>query len=156
MHRLGARAIVLHNGCILLNEFSSGYYNIPGGGMEQGESARDTAKREVLEESGIDVEVDELLFVLEYNPVVCNNMYGTTPTFSFVFAAEPIGSTSISPPTIPDINPDDPSVIGHAVWLPLEKLPNIELFPHINQNILDYAQCGRFTPSFICEPYNIK
>ena len=38
----------------------------PGGGMEYGEDAQLTLKREFREETGLDVEVKELLFVNEY------------------------------------------------------------------------------------------
>jgi len=41
------------------------YYNFPGGGVEEGETLAECTKREVLEESGITVHVEEMLFTLE-------------------------------------------------------------------------------------------
>lgn len=38
------------------------YYTIPGGGLEDGETVEEAAIREIKEELGIDVEVEELLY----------------------------------------------------------------------------------------------
>jgi len=38
----------------------------PGGGMEYGEDAKDALKREFLEETGLQISVEEFLFVHEY------------------------------------------------------------------------------------------
>lgn len=50
------------------NETSPYYYSI-GGGVHHGESAIDAVKREVLEETGVEMEVDRLaLFIHENFP----------------------------------------------------------------------------------------
>ncbi|ANU24098.1 NUDIX hydrolase [Planococcus donghaensis] len=53
------------NGRLLLEErkFPEGLWGLPGGLMELGESTEDTAKREVLEETGISVEELKLINV---------------------------------------------------------------------------------------------
>jgi len=49
-----------------MTQFMNGaYYNFPGGGVEEGETLAECTKREVLEESGITVHVEEMLFTLE-------------------------------------------------------------------------------------------
>ena len=50
------------------NEPSRGMWSIPGGRIEPGESARAAAVREVREETGLDVEVGELLYAAEIGP----------------------------------------------------------------------------------------
>lgn len=64
--RYRATAIILHDGKVLMarNETSPYYYSI-GGGVHHGESAIDAVKREVLEETGVEMEVDRLAFIHE-------------------------------------------------------------------------------------------
>ena len=48
---------------VLLQKRNDGGYGLPGGLMEMGESLEETAKREVLEETGLEVDELELLGV---------------------------------------------------------------------------------------------
>ena len=42
-HRVSGRAVIIKDGCILLNKFNKGqYFNFPGGGVEEGETLVDT------------------------------------------------------------------------------------------------------------------
>lgn len=54
---IGAKCVVLHGDNILLirNAYGKGWWNIPGGRVEQGEDPRDAAIRETSEEVGIRV-----------------------------------------------------------------------------------------------------
>lgn len=62
-------AIVIHDGRLLMvrraNDPSKGLWTVPGGRVNPGEYLADAARREVLEETGVTVEVGELLGVLE-------------------------------------------------------------------------------------------
>ena len=63
MHPMGAAAVIVDPaGRVLLVRHTYGELNweIPGGGCEPGESASDTARREVREEVGVDVSIDRL------------------------------------------------------------------------------------------------
>ncbi len=57
----GALGVVLEDGCILLirrgTEPYKGFWCIPGGVQEEGEPLDETARREVLEETGVEVAV---------------------------------------------------------------------------------------------------
>lgn len=56
--RNSAKAIVLHEGKILVNRCASrfgDYYALPGGGQQTGEMLSETVKRELLEETGYSV-----------------------------------------------------------------------------------------------------
>ena len=64
--RYRAAAIIIENGHVLFagNERESYYYSI-GGGVHIGESAEEAVKREVLEETGVEYEVERLAFIHE-------------------------------------------------------------------------------------------
>ncbi|MDA1279192.1 MAG: NUDIX domain-containing protein [Chloroflexi bacterium] len=69
--RIGARGVVLVDGKILLLRYERGeetLYLFPGGGHEPGETLAENARREVLEETGLDVDVGRLLAVHEHQP----------------------------------------------------------------------------------------
>lgn len=152
-HRVNARAIVIHDGKILLNEFGHGlYYNLPGGGVEAGELVKEAVIREVMEETGIAVDVGKLLYVLEYEPVHCENLHYATPQISIVFECKVKGDINIKPASVPDQNPDDPNIKSSAVWMPVENLQNIHYVPYIHKNLMAFIETGKFTPNFLSEP----
>ncbi len=67
--RKSARAIISNSeGKIALQHLRNyDFYKLPGGGIEQGESIEQAAKREVLEETGCDCQLGEMLgVVIEY------------------------------------------------------------------------------------------
>ena len=71
--RVSSRAIIFNDDKVLLNCFGNGlYYNFPGGGIEEYETAKQAVAREVLEESGLTVDVGELVFSLENNVLIKN------------------------------------------------------------------------------------
>lgn len=62
--KVGVGVLVENNGCLLLlqraHEPWAGYWNLPAGYVEVDEYPSDAAKREVLEETGLSVELSEL------------------------------------------------------------------------------------------------
>ena len=62
--RYRAGAVILDQGRVLMarNEVDPYHYSI-GGGVRHGETAEDAVRREVLEETGVAMEIDRLLFV---------------------------------------------------------------------------------------------
>jgi len=65
--RPGAYAIIVYEGKILLlTNRETGRYTLPGGGIEVGERLEDALKREVLEETGLVVEVGRFAHFEEY------------------------------------------------------------------------------------------
>jgi ADP-ribose pyrophosphatase len=67
--RVGAGAIVIHEGKILLVkrgvEPGKGLWAIPGGTLRLGETLRECAAREILEETGVTIAVGECVYVFD-------------------------------------------------------------------------------------------
>lgn len=68
-YREAVRGIIMKNSKILLiYSEKNGDYKLPGGGIEEGETPKEALIREVQEEAGIRVEVEEeMLQVMEYD-----------------------------------------------------------------------------------------
>lgn len=68
--RVGVGAIVIHEGLLLLVKRASapgkGFWAIPGGLVELGETVREAAERELLEETGISVRAKEAFTIFDF------------------------------------------------------------------------------------------
>jgi len=66
---VGVGAVIIKDGKILLvkrgNEPNKGKWSIPGGLVNTGESLEDALKREIMEEVGFEIEVDDVVCVSE-------------------------------------------------------------------------------------------
>jgi 8-oxo-dGTP pyrophosphatase MutT (NUDIX family) len=63
-----AQVVIVENGQVLmvrLQRPGKSFWVLPGGAIESGESPQEAARREVREETGLDVAIDRLLFVEE-------------------------------------------------------------------------------------------
>lgn len=137
-YRLTVRAIIVKNDHILLNEFNHGeYYNLPGGGLEIGESLRECVAREVLEESGYYVTTHEMLYVYEYNPKRDGYSYGQRGALSHVFRCEIDESKPPIERSVIDSDKVNKSVSTGCKWLPVSELSNIHLNPKINETLIN-------------------
>ncbi len=83
--RAGCRGIVLRDDEMLLShELKSGWYLIPGGGLEPGESLSECCLREIQEETGVIARIEKPLFTLQEH-------YEDWLYISYFFLLSPIG-----------------------------------------------------------------
>jgi len=126
--RSAARAVVICNGALLatkMRDKKGVYYILPGGGQLPGETLESAVKRECLEEVGLKVQVERLLYVREY--------IGKNHTFSKRHSAfhqiEHVFLCKVDDPSkaCPGSETDNHQV--GVSWLSLDALPNIRFYP---------------------------
>lgn len=104
---LSAGGLVLDDGYILLIRNRNGHWGLPKGHWEPGELLAETAVREVLEETGLQVEVGDLAFITEFR-----NLEAREHLVQFFFAARPIGGTLFP----------RPGEIYGVKWVPVDEV----------------------------------
>ena len=116
---VGAGAVIVEDGKVLLVKRKAppkaGYYSIPGGLVEVGESVREAAKREVLEETGLIVEVGELIDVIDN---IVRDEDGRVKYHYVIvdYLARPVGGKL-----------KESSDAAEARWVPFDKLRDLKL-----------------------------
>lgn len=149
--RVRAGALIIEDERVLLAKFEDEngvHYNLPGGGVEKGESTSETAVREAKEEAGVEVDVQKLAFIYEYAPHQNDNLFGATPNLSLFFECRIINGSEPCLPAVPDANQTG------VEWVHLSELNSIVLFPNIQSQIQEYAS-GHYDMNLL-EEKNLK
>lgn len=137
--RVSVNAVIVKDGKILLVKFhdeNGPHYNLPGGGVDPGESLHQALERECMEEASVRVEVGELAGAWEYVPALQGHKYGTTQKLGLVFFAKLGAGEEPRLPTRPD-----PNQVG-VEWVPVEALEGLApskyppVFPEIGPQLL--------------------
>ncbi|MGW4071663.1 NUDIX hydrolase [Nocardia grenadensis] len=110
---------------LLIRRSDNGKYSVPGGGLEAGETVTQAVVREVREETGIDVEVTELVGVFS-NPehIIAYDNGEVRQEFSICFRAQPIGG---------DLRTSDEST--EVEWVQPTELSDRDIHPSIQLRI---------------------
>jgi 8-oxo-dGTP diphosphatase len=115
-----ANAIVLDGGRVLLARRGHspwfGGWGSPGGFCEAGEHPVDTAVREVLEETGLDVAITGYLGVWVDDYSDTPGVDGNETINVGYYVARPIGDPG-------DLSGFDPAEVSELAWFPLDDLP---------------------------------
>ena len=127
---------------LLVREKSDGtyVYNQPAGHVEHGESIIAAARRETLEESGWDVEIQELLGIYEYVSPANGINY-----IRHCFTAKPVEQVHSGP-----IDSD----IEDVHWLSLDEISNLQdqlRSPMVWRAVQDYLRGQRYPLAVIAK-----
>ena len=131
--RVGANAVIVRHDAILLVEYGNGWkrhFNLPGGGIEPGESIVDGLRRELREETCAEITVGPLLLALEYFPPHFDQRYGDLHKLSLIFRCD---LQAGSEPQLPARR--DPHQVA-VQWVPLVALATEPLIPEIADQLL--------------------
>ena len=142
--RVGASAAIVRDDAILLVEFGGGWqrhFNLPGGGIERGESIVEGLRREVREETCAEITVGSLLLVTEYFPPRFNGRFGSLHKLTLIFRCD---LAPCSEPHLPER--PDPHQVG-VRWVPLAELRAEPFLPELTERLLVHLAA----PS----PYNL-
>ncbi|MFA5061998.1 MAG: NUDIX domain-containing protein [Patescibacteria group bacterium] len=112
-------AILIKDGKILLmkrNKYGNKYYSMPGGTVEKNENLKDTAKREILEETGLHFQFDakKPLRILTHRDEY------------YFFTKDIVGEEALGGPEKARNAPDN---YYELEWVDLKKLPAVRLLP---------------------------
>ena len=125
-------AVVLVQGdCVLLirhQKKDATYWLLPGGGLDYGESISECAAREILEETGLVIEVRNMLYLSEaIAPDKSRHILNIT------VLGRVVGGT---------LAKADEAILAELAWVPLEDLGKVTLYPAIADHLLASWQEG--------------
>ncbi len=135
---LGVGALILDGDRILLIERGKeplkGYWSLPGGAVETGERLEDALRREVFEETGLNVSVDSLATVFERimpdSAGICEYHYVLVDFYCTVVGGH--------------LRPGDDS--ARAEWVPVGDLRNLKITEGTQQVIDTCCACKATVP----------
>lgn len=140
--RNSCKAVVIKEGKILLTanrDHLGDFYLLPGGGQQFGETARETVKREVLEETGWLVKPEELVLSRDY--IGANHEFaheeGDVHQTELIFSALPLdyrGEAAVPDPWQTGIK-----------WVEPEELKELRLYPAVLKGILPELAEGSYS-----------
>ncbi len=129
---------MLRDGHALLVEFSGGtereHYNFPGGGVELGETLVEGVRREVHEETCLEIEVERVLLVVEsVGSRNTNEIGGVLVPWNevrFFFLCTPVAGSEARLPDGPDANQTG------VRWFPITQLPSVNVLPQVSEHLI--------------------
>ncbi|MFS0634819.1 NUDIX domain-containing protein [Mesobacillus foraminis] len=139
--RIRCTGLIIKDNAILVIRYNENgiHYNLPGGGLEQGETILEGVAREVYEETNAEVEVGQLALVYEFAPQKQSGDYLPTEKHSLHLLFE----CTLKDHSIPKLPPQPDPFQTAVEWVPLKDLKSILLIPNLSEQILDYVKTKR-------------
>lgn len=121
--RLGAYAVVVHDDVILLTRISTigypaGWWALPGGGVDHGESPHDAVERELYEETGLRALSRRLVDVHDVHTVAP----GRGDQYEDFHGVHLLYAIDVDPTITPRVVEQD-GTTDLVRWVPLDELP---------------------------------
>ena len=104
------------------------YWLLPGGGLDYGEELAACARRELMEETGLDVEVTGYLYLSES---IAPD--GSRHILHVTLAGKVVGGA---------LRKADEDVLAEVAWVPFAGLPELVLYPAIQEQLLASFAAG--------------
>ncbi|WP_206109341.1 NUDIX domain-containing protein [Paenibacillus sp. HB172176] len=139
--RIRCTGLIIKDDSILLVEYDDNgiHYNLPGGGLEPGETIKEGVAREVLEETSAEVTVGPLALTYEMTPHKQSGEYSMQDPHGLHLIFE----CQLKVNSIPKL-PSRPDPHQSAVkWIPIDEIDSILLFPNIKKEIKEYVETKR-------------
>ena len=136
--RIRCTGLIIQKDCVLLVEYNDNgiHYNLPGGGLEPGETIKEGVVREVFEETTAEVTVGSLAIIYEMAPHKQSGEYSNQDPHGLHLIFE----CKLKVNSIPQL-PLKPDPHQSAVkWIPIQDLDSILLFPNIKKEIKSYVE----------------
>lgn len=124
---------IVENNHLLVMQYRYGntdVYNLPGGNVDKGETLIETVVRELMEELGIEVEVETM--ILSGDVIMPE---GKEDVLHCVFEGKIIKEKPI-------LNPKQTSALS-VVWMPLVDLHELEMYPNVGAELQRFYLKGR-------------
>jgi len=123
--RIRAAAAIVQDGALLLvrhEKEGRGYWMLPGGGVQWGESIDAAVRREMIEETGLEVRTGALLFVKDtIHPEGARHMV------HIVLRAEVLGG---------EVRPSQDPRVVETRWVPFSELSSIDFRPDVMPTLI--------------------
>lgn len=119
--RIAAYGVIIRDGAILLshwNEHGRSAWTLPGGGIELPEHPLEAARREILEETGYEAEIERLLGIDTMVVPAAKRHHGSAPLYAMriVYRARVVGG---------ELRNEVGGSSDEARWFPLDEVGSL-------------------------------